>query len=87
MSDMRINNMDSRLNNLRSTIYAKLSEFDQMKGRWQTYGNLPRQTAVQLKQSVLATSTGASTRIEGSKLSDDEVKNVMKGVEISALAN
>ncbi len=87
MSDMRINNLDSRLSNLPSSIYAKLSEFDQMKGRWQTYGNLPRQTAIQLKRSVLATSTGASTRIEGSKLSDDEVKNVMKGIEISALAN
>ena len=35
-----------------------------------------------LKRSVLVTSTGASTRIEGSSLSDEDVEKLMRGIAI-----
>lgn len=35
-----------------------------------------------LKRSVLITSTGASTRIEGAKLSDEDVEKLMRGIDI-----
>jgi Fic family protein len=82
MTDTQLNSLDIRLNNLPSSIYSKLSTFDQMKGRWQANGTLPKAVMTNLKRSVLATSTGASTRIEGSKLTDEEVVKVMKGLEI-----
>lgn len=87
MSDMRINNLDSRLNNLPSSIYAKLSEFDQIWVDGKRIVICLDKLRYNSSDQYSPTSTGASTRIEGSKLSDDEVKNVMKGIEISALAN
>ena len=35
-----------------------------------------------LKQSVLITSTGASTRIEGARLSDEDIDGLMRGISI-----
>lgn len=35
-----------------------------------------------LKKSVLVTSTGASTRIEGAKLSDEDVEKLMRGLDV-----
>ena len=35
-----------------------------------------------LRRSVLVTSTGASTRIEGAPLSDEDVERVMRGVSM-----
>lgn len=40
-----------------------------------------------LKRSVLITSTGASTRIEGAKLSDEDVEKLMRGIDIQKFAN
>ncbi len=84
---MRLNFLDERLKNLPPTLYAKLSELDQLRGRWHAGQDLSPTVAINLKKSVLATSTGASTRIEGSKLSDEEVVRVMKGLEIKAFAS
>jgi Fic family protein len=35
-----------------------------------------------LKQSVLITSTGASTRIEGARLSDEDIEKLMRGISV-----
>jgi len=40
-----------------------------------------------LKRSVLVTSTGASTRIEGARLSDEDVERLMRGLALTRLAD
>jgi len=45
------------------------------------------QAITSLRKSVLVTSAGASTRIEGSKLSDEEVKKIMQGLSLSKFAD
>ncbi len=40
-----------------------------------------------LKRSIVVTSTGASTRIEGSTLSDREVEKLLKGLKTSKLTD
>lgn len=71
-----------RLNNLSSVIWQKIAQIDELKGRWSAGVNLVPQILNQLKQSVLVTSSGASTRIEGAKLSDLEIEKMMKGINI-----
>ena len=40
-----------------------------------------------LKRSVLVTSTGASTRIEGARLSDEDIEKLMRGISIQKFAD
>lgn len=40
-----------------------------------------------LKKSVLVTSTGASTRIEGSKMSDEDIERMIRGIYIQNFRN
>src|SRR3989344_3611027 len=45
------------------------------------------QAITSLRQSVLITSAGASTRIEGAKLTDEEVEKVMQGLAVSKFSD
>ena len=73
---------DTRLEALPANILTLIASIDELKGRWTAGANLHPQILGRLKQSVLITSTGASTRIEGAKLSDEEVENLMKGISV-----
>lgn len=72
----------NRLNNISSDIWARIARIDELKGSWTAGANLNPQILRSLKQSVLITSSGASTRIEGSKLSDKKVEELMRGIAI-----
>ena len=61
-------------------ILSKIGKIDEFKGLWQGSLRLSPQILSRLKQSVLITSTGASTRIEGSKLDDEEVARLLRGL-------
>jgi len=73
---------DTRLESLPANILTLIASIDELKGRWTAGANLHPQTLGRLKQSVLITSTGASTRIEGAKLSDSEVEDLMRGISV-----
>jgi Fic family protein len=75
-------NFDKRLSNIPNEIISLIAAIDELKGRWTASANLHPQILGRLKQSVLITSTGASTRIEGSRLSDKNIENLMKGIQI-----
>lgn len=77
-----ITRFDTRLESVPANILTLIASIDELKGRWTAGANLHPQILGRLKQSVLITSTGASTRIEGAKLSDEEVENLMKGIGI-----
>jgi len=66
---------------LSQEILQKISRIDQFKGLWKGSLRLSPQTLGRLKRSVLITSTGASTRIEGSKMSDAEVARLLRGLK------
>lgn len=63
-------------------IYAALAEIDAVKNAFRLTGALPPQTISRLTQSVIVTSTGASNRIEGNRLTDDEVEALYKNLRI-----
>jgi Fic family protein len=71
-----------RLEKVSITAWSKIAKIDEMKGRWIGGVNLSPQLLGRLKKSVLVTSSGASTRIEGSNLSNEEVESLMAGIAI-----
>ena len=76
-----------RFQQLPPTILAAIAQIDEYKGRWVGGAQLHPQTLARLKQSVLVTSTGASTRIEGARLSDEEIEKLMRGIAIQRFAD
>lgn len=73
---------DKRIDNLPQNIWSLINQVDHLKGQWIGGAKLNPQALGRLKQSVLVTSTGASTRIEGSKLSDEDVEKFMRGLSL-----
>lgn len=71
-----------KIENLPEAIWARLARIDDLKGQWVMGARLSPQALGRLKQSVLVTSTGASTRIEGARLSDEEVEKLMRGIMV-----
>lgn len=62
-------------------ILKKISKLDEFKGLWQGGLKLSPQILGRLKQSVIITSSGSSTRIEGSQMSDEEVARLLRGLK------
>ena len=74
----------NRFNNripLTQEILAKISKIDQFKGFWQGSLRLSPQILGRLKSWVIITSTGASTRIEGAKMTDEEIARFLRGLK------
>ena len=71
-----------RIESVPPVIVSKIAKIDELKGRWITGARLSPQVLGRLKRSVLITSTGASTRIEGSRLSDEDIEKLMRGINI-----
>ncbi len=78
---------NDRIVKLLPTTVATLSQIDSLKGQWIGGAQLSPQALGRLKRSVLVTSTGASTRIEGSKLTDAEVEKLMRGLSMQKLVD
>lgn len=81
------NRFDQRLDGISSEIWSKIVRIDELKGQWVAGARLNPVLSGRLKRSVLVTSTGASTRIEGARLTDDEVEKLMRGVKLQKLAD
>lgn len=82
-----MNKFAKRLENIPAEIISVLGKIDELKGRWVTGAKLSSQVLGRLKRSVLITSTGASTRIEGVKLSDEDIEKVMRCLNIQKFAD
>ena len=79
--------LDQRLKNLPASIWQRIAQIDELKGQWVGGVKLSPQVLGRLKKSVLITSTGASTRIEGARLSDDDIEKLMRGISIQQFSN
>jgi len=62
-------------------ILSKIAKLDELKGLWQGGLRLSPQILGNLKASVIITSTGASTRIEGAKMTDEEIARLLRGLK------
>ena len=82
-----ISNRTKRIENVPSGIVSKIAKIDELKGQWITGARLSPQVLGRLKRSVLITSTGASTRIEGSRLSDEDIEKLMRGISIQKFSD
>ena len=78
---------DFRLKNIPQEIWIKITQIEGLKGKWEGSTKLSPQILGRLRESVLVTSTGSSTRIEGSKLSDETVEKMMRGISIQKFNN
>ncbi|MFA7319736.1 MAG: Fic family protein [Parcubacteria group bacterium] len=76
-----------RLNNISTEIISKIAKIDELKGSWTGGAQLSPQVLSRLKRSVLITSTGASTRIEGVQLTDEDIEKVMRGINIQKFSD
>lgn len=85
MSDIT-KKFDHRISNPEPHIVALLAEIDGIRGEFKSGLRMTPQAITSLKRSVLVTSAGASTRIEGAKLPDEEVARVLQGLTASKLA-
>jgi Fic family protein len=68
-------------------IVAMLGMIDGIRGEFKSGLRMTPQAITSLKKSVLITSTGASTRIEGSKLSDDDVQKILNALSVSKFSD
>lgn len=84
---MTKNRLDKRLQNIPADIWLKINKIDELKGQWIAGAKLSPQVLGRLKRSVLITSTGASTRIEGAKLSDEDIEKMMRGLSVQKFAD
>ncbi len=63
-------------------VYELLSKIDAVKNSWKITGKLLPQSIERLTHSVIVTSTGASNRIEGNLLTDEQVEDLYRNLRI-----
>ncbi|MBA4118855.1 MAG: Fic family protein [Candidatus Puniceispirillum sp.] len=68
--------------NIIEEFYSLIAEIDAVKNSWIVTTHLLPQTLERITKSVIVTSTGASNRIEGNRLTDDEVEDLYKGLRV-----
>lgn len=63
-------------------VLSLIAEIDEFKGAWRALGQLAPEQLNSLKRVATIESIGSSTRIEGSKLSDQEVEALLSNLKI-----
>ncbi len=67
-------------------LLALIAEIDEFKGAWRALGTLAPERLKALRHVATIESIGSSTRIEGSKLTDQEVERLLANLEIKSFA-
>jgi len=75
-------NRNKHIENIPQNLWKLINQIDELKGQWVGGAKMNPQVLGRLKRSVLVTSTGASTRIEGAQLSDEDIEKMMRGLSI-----
>lgn len=70
-----------------STMLNIISELDAFNGKWIALGNLAPERLQSLRYVATIESIGSSTRIEGSQLSDREVKALLSNLQTGSFTN
>jgi len=67
-------------------ILSLVAEIDEFKGAWRALGTLAPERLSALRRVATIESIGSSTRIEGSRLSDQEVARLIANLEIQSFS-
>ena len=67
-------------------ILSLIARIDEFKGAWRALGTLAPDRLSALRRVATIESIGSSTRIEGSKLSDREVEQLLSNLEVQSFA-
>ncbi|MCP3891852.1 MAG: Fic family protein [Desulfobulbaceae bacterium] len=65
-------------------ILKLIAEIDEFKGQWKALGKLAPERLDALKKVATIESVGSSTRIEGAKLTDQEIEKLLTGIEVGS---
>jgi Fic family protein len=68
-------------------ILSLIAEIDEFKGAWKALGQLAPEKLTALKRVATIESIASSTRIEGSKLSDQEVEALLSNLQIKTFSS
>lgn len=79
-----LGNFDIKINNQMLTI---ISEIDEFKGSWKLLGQMASEKLQALKKVATIESVGSSNRIEGNKLSDKQVEELLSRINKQSFAN
>jgi len=83
----QLRKFDHRIEHPEPHVVALLSAIDEARGLFRVCLRMTPHAITSLRKSVLVTSTGASTRIEGSMLSDREVQKIMQDLSQRKIAD
>ncbi|PIZ74861.1 Fic family protein [Candidatus Peregrinibacteria bacterium CG_4_10_14_0_2_um_filter_43_11] len=86
MNDI-LTKFDHRVNAPEPHIVVLLADIDSIRGEFKSDIRMIPQKINNLRRSALITSAGASVRIEGAKLSDEEVEKIMRGLAVSKFSD
>lgn len=67
-------------------ILGLIAEIDEFKGAWLAVGRLAPERLSRLRHVATVESIGSSTRIEGARLSDPEVEQLLSAIEVGSFA-
>src|SRR5690349_19518093 len=67
---------------LTADLLRLVGEIDEFKGAWKAFGNLAPDRLATLRHVTTVESVGASTRIEGAKLSDREIDMLLSNLDL-----
>jgi Fic family protein len=67
-------------------ILSLIAEIDEFKGAWRALGTLAPDRLSALRRVATIESIGSSTRIEGSRLSDQDVARLITNLEIKSFS-
>jgi Fic family protein len=81
---MQGGNMREPTVNITKEILRLISEIDEFKGQWRAIGNLAPERLNALKHVATIESVGSSTRIEGVKLTDQEIELLLSGLDVNS---
>jgi Fic family protein len=68
-------------------ILRLIAEIDEFKGAWTAIGRISPERLTALRHIATIESIGSSTRIEGARLSDKEVEQLLTGLEVKEFAS
>lgn len=70
--------------NLSTEMVRLIGRLDEFKGRWTALGDLAPDRLRALRRVATIESVGSSTRIEGARLTDDQVEKLLAGLDASS---
>lgn len=83
--------MDDKINistlHITDEILQLISTLDEFKGVWRAIGRIAPERLSRLRRVATIESIGSSTRIEGSKLTDREIEQLLSNLEIKKFAS